>query len=250
VVIALLVSLAVAEEPAEPEDIEEITVYAEEQVRRAKQRVVEDLEVLGYDQVARVGDREVYRHSEPWKGEVVLHDDGFSVVRRQPLRVEGRKMPWTAQNTPVAWAGCLIYPWACVRIGGAMISTAKWRAVEGRTVDQIHGDVSTWGDRIADLHTRQNAALLPDALEALWERGVPLTEGPTLSTPAARRQAILAYWDSRTETEWGEEMRRTVEAFCRGVIERSESPFTAAELEAFNGSRRAERPFDLTRPDE
>ncbi len=231
--------------------IEEITVYAEERVRQARQQVADHLEHLGYEQVEKVGDREVYRHTEPWKGEVVLHDDGWTLVRRQPLRVEGRAMPWTKANTAVAWTGCLIYPWLCIRIGGATVSKAKWRAMEGRTVEEMHVDVRVWNDRIADLHTREKVARLPDALEALWERGQPLEVGlgevaqaPMLATMTERRRALFDYWDSRTDTVWGEEVRATLEGFCRAVVMRSEDPFTDAELAAWNQTRQATQPFD------
>lgn len=245
-----------AEEDDDPVvfDGEEITVYAEERVRQARERVVERLDDLGYDHAEQVGDRQVFRHSDPWKGEVVLHDDGWTVVRRQPLRVEGRAMPWTKENTVVAWAGCLIYPWACIRVGGATVSKNKWRAVEGRTVDAMNGQVREWNDRIADLHTGQKIAALPQALEALWAEGQPLAVGlgeveggETLTTMAARREALFRYWDSRTETVWGEEVRRTVEGFCRAVVQSSEDPFTEAELERLNRERTALVPFDPER---
>ncbi len=246
-----------ADEPVPFEGIEEITVYAEERVRQAREQVVQQLDHLGYDQAERVGDRQVYRHTDAWKGEVVLHDDGWTVVRRQPLRVEGRAMPWTRANTPVAWAGCFLYPWLCIRSGGATVSKAKWRAVEGRTVESMHGDVRRWNDRIADLHTRRKVGRLPDAMEELWEKGQPLEvglgqadRGEVVGTMAERRLALFAYWDSRTETVWGGEVRRSVESFCRAVVQRSEHPFSAEELEALNAGRTAEEPFapSLRRP--
>jgi len=243
-----------AADPVPFEGIEEITVYAEERVRQARERVVEQLDHLGYDQVEKVGDREVYRHTEAWKGEVVLHDDGWTVVRRQPLRVEGRAMPWTRANTPVAWAGCFLYPWLCIRSGGTTISKAKWRAVEGRTVESMHGDVRQWNDRIADLHTRRKVGRLPDAMEELWDDGQPLEvglgqddRGEVLATMAERRQALFAYWDSRTETVWGDDVRRSIEGFCRAVVQRSEHPFSDEELERLNASRTAAEPFDPSR---
>jgi hypothetical protein len=216
--------------------------------------VVEQLDHLGYEHVDKVGDREIYRHTAAWKGEVVLHDDGWTVVRRQPPHVEGRAMPWTKANTPVAWAGCLLYPWLCIRTGGTTISKAKWRAVEGRTVDAMQGDVRDWNDRIADLHTRRKITRLPDAMEALWAEGQPLevglgeaAEGSVLASMAERRRALFSYWDTRTDTVWGEEVRRAVEGFCRAVVQSSEHPFTPEELATWNADRTAPTPFDPER---
>jgi len=245
----------VASESAYDKEVgEEVTVYAEERVRRARDRVVERLDALGYDRVESVGDRQVFRHAEAWKGEVVLHDDGWTLVRRQPVHVEGRAMPWTKANTPVAWAGCLVYPWLCIRMSGMTTSKAKWRAVEGRTVEAMHGQVAEWNERISDLHVREKVARLPEAMDALWTEGQPLSLGlgevddaPRILEKSARRHALFAYWDSRTETVWGEAVRESVEAFCRAVVQSSSDPFTAEELRAWNEARSSVQPFSLER---
>jgi len=228
---------------------EEITVYAEERVRRARADVEEQLAHMGYDEeVEKVGDRTVFRHEAPWKGEVVLHDDGWTVVRRQPLRVEGRKMPWTKANTGIAWAGCFLYPWYCVRTGGVLVGRNKWRAVEDRTVTGVQPQVRRWGDRIADLATARKVGNLPDRLYALWEDGVPLDgSSAVVSSHQERRQALLAFWGSRTDTVWGEQVRRAVASFCRAVVQDSDHPFTDEEVSTFNASRPGEAPFDLRR---
>ena len=228
---------------------DEITVYAEERVQRARSAVEEQIGRMGYEEeVTRVGDRTVYRHASPWKGEVVLHDDGWTIVRRQPLRVEGRKMPWTKANTPVAWAGCFLYPWFCVRTGGTLIGRNKWRAVEGRTVEGMQPQVRNWGERIADLATARKVSDLPERLEALWTEGVPLDGGAErIDAMAERRAALLRFWGTRTDTVWGEQVRRAVASFCRGVVQDSDHPFTAEEVDAFNATRPGEAPFDLRR---
>ncbi len=229
--IALALAAALAQEPDEDEAPEEVIVYGELLVEQARQAVVEELQELGYDaEVLDRGDHVVYRHAAPWQGEVVLYDDGWMRVKRQPLRVEGREVPWAREGTAVAWAGCLVYPWACLRINGAMIGERKWRGVENRTVDRIQPRVETWGDRVADLAVERKSNALPDLLQVLWDEGRPLEPGPVLGTHEARRRAILDYWASRTETVWGDHVRATVESFCRGVVQRSEFPFTVEEL--------------------
>ena len=64
---------------------------------------------------------------------------------------------------------------------------------------------------------------------------------------AERRAALLDFWDSRTDTEWGEVIRGGVESFCRGVVQHSDTPFTPEEIAAFNKPNRASRPFRLER---
>jgi hypothetical protein len=239
-----------APEPAEPEPAEpvdppyEVTVYGELLVEQAREKVVERMEDLGYTaKVIDRGDHVVYRHETPWHGEVVLHDDGWMQVKRQPLYVEGRAMPWAKRNTPLAWAGCVAWPYLCLRTTGATLTHRKWLGMETRTVDELAPDVRSWGDRVADLATSRTVDALPDRLTALWEQGVPLQgDGPALQTAAERRAALHAFWASRTDTVWGREVQQAVEAFCRAVVQTSEAPFTAEELAAY-AAERPERPF-------
>ncbi|MEQ1502010.1 MAG: hypothetical protein ABMB14_07250, partial [Myxococcota bacterium] len=212
----------------------EVVVYGELQVAKARQAVVQTLTELGYDaQVIDRGDHVVYRHEEPWHGEVVVYDDGWVQVERQPMRVEGRQMPWAARNSPGAWAGCVVWPWLCIRASGATFGHRKWMGLESRTVDAVAPKVRDFGDRVADLATTRKVDALPDRLIALWDDGRPLDPAaPTLATPADRRRALYTYWVSRTDTEWGHAVQDAVEAFCRAVVQTSDAPFTPAELAA------------------
>ena len=92
------------EEPAEPSSDEppaaiEVIVYGELLVQQAKEEVYHDLQEAGYTEVVSKDDKVIFRHPDPWKGEVHVYDDGWMKVRRQRLQVEGREMPWA----------CLLY---------------------------------------------------------------------------------------------------------------------------------------------
>ena len=222
------------EADATEEAAEEVVVYGELRVEQARRAVIEELEDAGYDhEVLDLGDRVVYRHAAPWKGEVVLFDDGFAEVRRQPLHAEGVGMPWAKKNSPLAWAGCLIWPWACIRYYGATVSDRKWRATETRPVQRVAPKVRDWGDRIADLSIDRKVEGLPDMLEALWLEGRPLSgRGDALATYRERRAALLAFYGSRTDTTWGRQVQGAVMGFVRAVVQRSDHPFTEAEVAA------------------
>ncbi|MBX2797843.1 MAG: hypothetical protein KTR31_09250 [Myxococcales bacterium] len=251
--IASLAASQTPEEPAEGQPAEEpdaeqtleVTVYGEMLVEQARQAVVEELEELGFDHdVIEMADRVVYRHVEPWRGEVVLFDDGWMQVKRQPLQVEGREVPWAKRNTPLAWAGCLIYPWACLRVNGVMVGQRKWRARETLTVTAVQPKVEVWSDRVADLAVGRKVEALPQLLEALWLEGRPI-DGTLqrLLTYRDRRAALLDFWSTRTETAWGHEVRRAVEGFCRAVVQSSDHPFLPRELERFNAGREVRFPM-------
>lgn len=222
--------------PAGPEpEPEVVVIYAEERVRQARERVETLLQDMGYGAVEVVdeGDHVVYRHVEPWKGEVVLWDDGWMQVRRQPFRVEGHRMPWAETDSALAWAGCLVWPWLCVHLGGGTVGHRKWLGVETATVGVVHGPVEEWGDRIADLATDRTVDGLPPRLDALWQDGVPLEGEGTLETPSARRDAIRAYYLSRTDTVWGEAVRDAIRGFVYAVVQTSDTPFPAEEVGVF-----------------
>jgi hypothetical protein len=213
---------------------EEVVIYGELRVRQARERVERLLEDLGYGaDVVDEGDHVIWRHVEPWKGEVVLWDDGWMQVRRQPMRVEGRRMPWAETDTPLAWAGCVVWPWLCVRLGGGLVGHRKWLGVETKTVGHVHGPVEEWGDRIADLATERTVDTLPPRLEALWAEGAPLTGGPPLATMPERRAALRDYYLSRTDTVWGDAVRDAVRAFVYAVVQTSDAPYPEDELAVF-----------------
>ena len=244
-------ALALAEEPppaeGEPDrdaDIE-VVVYGELLVEQARAKLVEDLKEAGYDEVKVKDNRVIYRHSSVWRGEVHVYDDGWYRTKRQKVKFQAVGMPWAEEGSPLAVAGCFIYSPLCFRPGGALIGSRKFRAQETQVVQHIHEDAEEWANRVSDLATERTINGLPERLEDLWSRGVPLDGDGVLATSAQRRRAILDYWDSRTNTPWGEAVRQAVEAFCRAVVQQSDAPFTAAELEALNQRRQSIRPFTL-----
>jgi hypothetical protein len=157
-------------------------------------------------------------------------------------------MPWAKENSPLAYLGCLVYPWACISAGGQLVSGRKLEAQKVRTLETVYVDVQELGDRVADRETESTVNALPDDLEALWTEGVPLSEGPTLETMEERKAALLEYWDSRTDTVWGDRVRVAVEAFIRAEVQGTEHAFAPEEVEQFNARRRCTRVLDLDGP--
>jgi hypothetical protein len=235
-------------EETEAPAVIEVVVYGELLVEQARQQLEDDLREAGYARAKVKEDRVIYRHPSVWKGEVHVYEDGWFRTRRQRLKFEAIEVPWAENGSPLAIAGCVVYSFLCFRPGGVLISERKFRAQETRIVEHIHEDAEVWAERISDLATDRKVEDLPDAFEDLWSLGAPLMGGEHLATMTDRRMALLAYWDSRTDTPWGETVRQAVEAFCRGVVQHSHDPFTDAEIAEFNERRRAIRPFSLEKP--
>ena len=236
-------SSAPREEASEEAIYEEITVYDVRRIEAARDAVIDRVRDAGYVQEIRREGRTVLRHPAVWKGEVVLWDDGRVNMKRQPIQFDSPIQKGGAER----WLACVLFP-LCIRPGGQLVSPRKLHHQEERVWRRITPEVRELGDTIASAATELKVEQLPDLLQALWDEGTPLSEAMSdvpLSDPAQRRTAILAFWDTRTDTPWGEQVRAVVEGFLRAVVQQSEHPVTAEELAAFNATRRAQRPLSL-----
>ncbi len=251
VLAAVLFGVAWAQEaPVDPlQDADEIVVYADYVVEQARREVVQDLKQEGYTVTIERDDVTIYRHPDPWKGDVHMHDDGWMVIRRQPLQFRPPNAGSAKQASAGSWLYCIWVP-ACVKVGGVVVSKRKFDAQRGRTYGSAMPEVRDWGDRIADRATKERTDELPDHLEDLWNHGQPLPGrgGKTLTTVAERKEALLDFWNSRADNTWGDRVRVTVEGFMRGVVQYSDDPFTKAEIAAFNAQRNCARVLDLDAP--
>ena len=231
----------VASAPAEPFVSDEVIVYGEALIEAARQDVIEEAAKDGYIREIRKDDRTILRHELPWKGDVVLFDDGRLDIKRQPVRFE----PPTERKTAASYLWCvLLVP--CIRPAGQTVSKRKFEGYKRTVMARIEPEVRVWNERISDYALDKKVDGLPAKLEALWETGRALDgSDEVFTTHAARRRALFDYWDSRTDTPWGHEVKDAVAAFVRGVVQGSEHPFGAAELAALDAQRTTALPFPV-----
>lgn len=216
----------------------EIDVYGQQRIIAARQQVMNELREAGYDREIDKGDAIVMRHSKPWRGDVYLYRDGWVKVKRQPVRVEA----------PPAGAFWCVFVYPCVRIGGQIVSRSRMQVYKHEAAEVFNDGAEAWASTIADVATDERLRGLPDDLERLWRDGVPLDPNErTLVTYDERKAALLSFWQSRTESSWGESVRGAVEAFMRAVVQDSDHPFTDEDLARFNASTTAARPLVLRR---
>lgn len=240
-----LISAALAQpvdEVSSTDDDVSETVIVEDAVRRARDAVIQELTDLGYERRVDRDGRVVLKHRDTWKGKVVLYDDGYIQHRRQGVRIiEG-----PAKELPkgTRWLPCVIVPTACVRTG-LTVGKRKLDAQRQRTLRAIEPELLELGDRLADASVAEVLMVLPGRLEALWNEGVPLAGSARLSTYRARRAALLDYWESRTETDWGNQIRDAIESFVNGVVQVSDHPFSSREVDRFNERRSTTRAFGV-----
>lgn len=237
----LFVLPALADDAEEEPVSEEITVIGDA-VEQARAEVVREVHALGYTIRKEKDDRTVLRNERSYRGKVVLYDDGRIETHRTGLH--GRKIEPIRGSRVRPYFLCLIQPTFCVDPGSWYVAPARWRAYEDEVIDETAASMRTWSDRLADEAFAGRVGEMGAALEALWERGEPLEPGaPALATAGERRAALLAFWDSRTDTAWGAQMRQLVAGFVRAVVETSDTPYSDAEKAAFEGSRESATPF-------
>ena len=242
-------SPAPSEEEVATGEGEELVVYGELEVARRRRAVDQRLRAYGYKVGVKKEDRTIYRPEVAWKPTVVVHDEGFVIIRRSRVRFE----PWVKGRSKAVWLSC-IPPLGlmCIKLGGLLVSPARLHAQKGRTLDAMDTPLDAWQEAIMANATEDRLhRQIPDELDALWTDGTRLggvREAP-LADPADRRQAILAFWAGRSCTPEGAEARTVAALFLEYEVQTSPFPVTPAELAAAQASQRCEDTLVLPFPD-
>jgi hypothetical protein len=213
VVSALLIASALAQEA----DIE-IEVWGEGAVRNARSAVVRDLVRLGWRDRPRRDGEIAFRPPLAWVGRARLGDDGSLEFGRKVLAFERADLIqptdpredfaalWDRPSSPTAGPRLWILP-----------SERKSEHVRDAAREATASSLAAYRDvlRRTALHDRADA--VPAQLDACWRDGRPIDGGAPLMGEDARRDAILAFWASRLDTEEGRLVRRAMEAWMEAT---------------------------------
>lgn len=221
---------------------EEVLVYGELEVKKARDELVLTLREEGYKRTERKGEYTVFKADSPWHPQVWLHDDGWITLKRQPPRVHSPGHSFADQGGPLNYLWCVpTLMTACVSVGGWMIGERKYTAIKSDLLDATHDDVQKLNDAVVRQHLSIRLYKdIPGDLDKLWR--------DTTQPAVARRRMIFLYWDSRVDNDAGFAAKQAIESFMRGVIQGSTDPFTAEELAALNGTRQSEAALALPAP--
>ncbi|MDP2311758.1 MAG: hypothetical protein Q8P41_02560 [Pseudomonadota bacterium] len=217
---------------------EEIDVQQGQEVLRKRAEVYAALVKEGYVRRIRKNDRTVFLSNQPWKPRVIVHDDGWVYFKRQPPRIHAPGKSFADQGSPAAYLLCIVSPLSCLSVGGWLVSPRKMGGVTSDVMDAAQDKLRGMNDAVArrELGHRLNEDI-PRDLDTIWGRADLL--------PADRRLLLYEYWDTRTDTPEGDAAKGAVEAFLRGVVQQSDTPFTAEELAALNARRSSIQSLDL-----
>ncbi len=210
---------------------EEIIVFGQLQVAKARKKLDRDIRELGYRNGEKKGDHTVYRPQSAWRPTVVVYDDGFVVLRRTRPRFE----PWVKGKTKLVWLSCIPpFTLMCIKLSGWLVSPARLEPQKARVANGIDPELRGWREAIIARNMEQRIGIdLPEALDQLWLEGKPMRpDRPPLPTPEERRAAVLAFWAERSCTPEGQAVRDLVEIFLAMEVQRSPFPAPSAELRA------------------
>ncbi|MCK6520871.1 hypothetical protein L6R49_05445 [Myxococcota bacterium] len=231
----------------------ELLILGERQAEQARAEVEARLEAAGYEDGVRRGDKVVYKHPVHWKPRVVVYDEGFMVLRRQPPRVRAPELGNSpANDRPVVkWWPCLIIPTLCVQAGGLVVSPARFERQKELVVQATEEPMRVWADAISDESLADRlSGEIPALLQSIWYDGIDPRTGQALPTFDARRAALLEFWMSRADNRYGDAVREAVELFMAYEVQTSPHPYSEDEIRQANERRTCNRALSLPPPEQ
>lgn len=273
--IPLLLSLALAQDPAPPVDDRppeipaeaellpdepreivklrpdgqpeylEIIVVSPLAVLQARDDVVRAMTAVGWKSRRRKDGTVVFRGPEGWMGKATLLPSGDLEFDQPVLAFGGVKdvgSPYDAtRKTADGYMG-----------GGTVgVSTIPLpnkeivRRAQSEIAVAVKDKVDAYRTVLRNRHFSGYVADLPVRLDALWTDGTALDGGDPIPEPARRRKAALDFWATRTNTPEGRTISRTVEVWLREVVMTSAFPVTPEEAAAAEARREDDRKLDL-----
>jgi len=220
---------------------EEIVVHDDLEIARRRAALERGIRNLEYQPGKRKGDTVVYRPYSPWKPSVVVHDDGFMIIKRSPVRFA----PPTKQRRAVDYLWCIPpFGLMCIRPGGQVVSPAKLNHQKARVAYTVDPELRDWREAIVSkAWSARVGEEIPTLLDAAWQDGVPIKGEAQLETPAQRRAAILDFWAGRACNAEGQEVRDLVTLFLEYEVQSSDHPLTASEIATASEANRCGDPL-------
>ncbi|MEZ4240659.1 MAG: hypothetical protein R3F59_31810 [Myxococcota bacterium] len=215
---------------------EEIVVWGQLAIAKARDAVANQLEDLGYKEVKRKDGATKFRGKY---ATVTFYEDGRLQVGKVVAglaappadRTEPPPRPGLPERSAPMEPG--VGPWFW-----ALPSKAKTDPVRAEILEATRDEVEAYVRVVQRTATEEMLQALPDRLDALWKDGTPLSGGGgPIEGADARRAAVLAFWASRTDTVEGQRAAKAVEAWLEATVQPSAHPITAAERTQYEAMR-------------
>ena len=212
--ISLLLGLALAQSADE-----EIVVYGELAVQKARDEVIAQMEALGWRTIDKGGGNLVFKAPSGWMGKARFDPDMGSLDFSRPgigFRLATYDDPnMVAAPTSTDVAGQPVDTPISSGAGFWLLPRKKkvdpvWGAVREATRDELHDYQKIKMGTVFEARL----GAMPERLDRLWAEGVPLeASDPVLPAGEARVRAVLAFWSTRLDSAEGRRMLSAVEAW-------------------------------------
>ncbi len=229
---------------------EEILIVGDSAVQKARHEITRSLAEQGYVPKRQRDGVTVYLHPVPYKPKVLVYDDGFVVLRRRGFAYT----PPNVGNVPrgmeigLRTTLCILAPIYCFHAPGLLLSPARLEQQKELVVENVKDEVRAYSDALASRALGDRMAEVADLLDAIWLRGQQTDTGEVLRSPAERRSALLLFWASRADNDYGDAVRVLVEDYMNYEVQVSPFPFTEAEVAEPNRTRHCKRELVLLPP--
>ncbi|MEE2751511.1 MAG: type II toxin-antitoxin system HicA family toxin [Myxococcota bacterium] len=238
------------EETRFPGEALEETVIADwhTELARSRKELDRRLESMGWSEHRRRGDWVIYTHPSPWKPKVKVHKDGWMEIRRRGVHVSRPEMvDLNGWETPLELMLCVVAPFACIHLEGLLVSDPILERQKQIVVNGSASAMQRVADTLADQHSAERLENLPIELDSIWLMGVDPDSGASIVEFSARRAALLERWVFPADNAHGDAVRKAVEDYLLYMVQPSEHPLTAEEVNAVNDRRQCERKLVVDR---
>ena len=218
--ISLLLGLALAQSADE-----EIVVYGELAVQKARDEVIAQMEALGWRTIDKGGGDLVFRAPSPWMGRARFDPEMGTLDFRRPA-AGFRLATYDQDPTPAPVSSRVDADGQPV--DAPMASGAGfWLLPRKKKVDPVWASVrKATRDELMDYQKikmgtafEARLAAMPDRLDRLWSEGVALEAAAASLPPGEPRvRAVLSFWATRVDSPEGRRMLSAVEAWIDATL--------------------------------
>jgi hypothetical protein len=229
---------------------EEFVVVGDLVVQAARHEVTRALAQQGYVAKRQREGFTVYLHPVAYKPKVLVYDDGFVIIRRRGVAYTPPNVGNVSRGLEIGLrtATCVVAPIFCFHAPGLLMSPARLEKQKEMVVEGLEDEVRAYNDALAARAMGGRLEQVADLLDAIWLTGQQTDTGERLATPVQRRQALMVFWETRADNEYGDAVRRMVEDFMNYEVQPSPWPFETDEITALNVRRTCKRALVLLPP--
>ncbi len=224
---------------------EEVLVVGDAAVVKARHEITRSLAEQGYEPKRRRDGVTVYLHPIPYKPKVMVYDDGFVVLRRRGFTYTPPEVGDVPRGLEIGLRTtlCIVAPIYCFHAPGLVMSRSRLEQQKERVVEQVEDEVRAYNDALASRALGARLLQVAELLDSIWLQGQHTDTGQV-----ERRAALLAFWESRADNEYGDHVRVLVEDYMNFEVQASPFPFTDAEVAETNRTRTCQRELVLVPP--